>query len=85
VELRYCGDFHFQLESGHAMNSDHATLAEIVLDDASGALAIRCADRVFEWFEEWADELLRYALAHPHSMPAATTCGMTRPPSAQAA
>jgi RES domain len=32
TELRYCGEFHFQLESGHAMNNDHAELARIELD-----------------------------------------------------
>lgn len=70
VELRYCGDFHFQLESGHAMNNDHATLAAIEMNAANRAEAIRCADRVFDWFEEWTDELLRYALAHSKSTPA---------------
>jgi hypothetical protein len=64
VELRYLGEFHFRLESGHAMNNDHAELAAISLDDASRRDAIARADQVFEWFGGWTDELLAYALAH---------------------
>jgi hypothetical protein len=63
TELRYCGEFHFQLESGHAMNNDHAELAAIELDEASRRHALDCADRVFSWFSDWTNELLRYALA----------------------
>jgi hypothetical protein len=63
IELRYLGDFHLALESGHAMDGDdHRTLASIVLDDAARQ---RCEDlvaRVFELFEEWVAELLAYAL-----------------------
>ena len=60
-ELRYCGEFHFQLESGHAMNNDHAELAQIVLDPASRADAHDRVEQVFAWFADWTDELLRYA------------------------
>ncbi|HEY0817874.1 MAG TPA: hypothetical protein VGD46_03795 [Rhizobacter sp.] len=63
VELRYCGDFHFALESGHAMNNDHAELATIELSAEDVAQAIACADKVFAWFSEWTQELLSYALA----------------------
>lgn len=63
TELRYCGEFHFQLESGHAMNNDHIALAGIALDDATRRRAIECADQVFGWFEDWTRELHRYALA----------------------
>lgn len=63
TELRYCGEFHFQLESGHAMNNDHAELAEIALDDETRDQAIECVERVFLWFTEWTHELLSYALA----------------------
>lgn len=78
VELRYCGDFHFALESGHAMNNEHAVLARIELDEAQRADAITRADQVFTWFAEWTDELLAYALAtlasqQDQPMPAATT------------
>jgi hypothetical protein len=64
TELRYCGEFHFALESGHAMNNDHAALATLVLDDDTRARALACVDQVFGWFSEWTHELLRYALAH---------------------
>jgi hypothetical protein len=63
VELRYLGEFHFQLESGHAMNNDHAELAAITLDESSGQDAIARADQVFAWFEGWIHELLAYAQA----------------------
>lgn len=61
VELRYCGDFHFRLESGHAMNNEHAQLARIVLDVPTRADAIERVDQVFTWFADWTHELLRYA------------------------
>lgn len=60
-QLRYLGDFHFQLESGHAMNNDHADLAAIALDDTLRADAIRRVDQVFAWFADWTDELHRHA------------------------
>lgn len=63
TELRYCGEFHFQRESGHAMNSDHATLATIALDESTRKQAIECVDLVFQWFGDCTSELLRYALA----------------------
>jgi hypothetical protein len=62
VELRYLGEFHFQLESGHAMNNEHAELARITLSDEQRADAIARADQVYEWFGAWTDELLAYAL-----------------------
>jgi hypothetical protein len=61
ARLPYCGEFHFSLESGHAMNSDHAELARIELSDAQRADAMRRCDQVFSWFTAWTDELLRYA------------------------
>lgn len=63
ILLRYLGEFHFRLESGHAMNNDHAVLAQIALDDATRAQALEAADLVFGWFEGWTDELLRFAMA----------------------
>jgi hypothetical protein len=60
-ELRYLGDFHFALESGHAMNNDHAELAAIELNDADRADALRRVDAVYALFEGWVDELLAYA------------------------
>ncbi len=61
TELRYCGEFHFRLESGHAMNHDHAELAGIGLSEAQRADAIARADQVFAWFADWTHELLAYA------------------------
>ncbi|MBC7939440.1 MAG: hypothetical protein H7Z19_06685 [Chitinophagaceae bacterium] len=67
VELRYLGEFHFQLESGHAMNNDHADLAAITLDESSRGDAMQRVDAVFELFTGWADELLSFALSRqPH-------------------
>lgn len=68
-ELRYCGEFHFALESGHAMNNDHAELAVITLTEAQRQDAIGRVDQVFAWFEAWADELLAFAL-QPRRKPA---------------
>ncbi len=62
VELRYLGEFHFNLESGHAMNNDHAELAVLTLDEAERADAIERSTRVFELFKGWTEELHRYAL-----------------------
>lgn len=64
VELRYLGDFHFRLESGHAMNNEHAALAAIELDDdAQRADALARVDAVFDGFTAWTQELHAYALA----------------------
>ena len=43
------------------MNSDHAELAEIVLDPALRADAHDRVEQVFAWFADWTEELLRYA------------------------
>jgi hypothetical protein len=65
VELRYCGDFHFSRESGHAVNADHAALARVELTETQRAHFKRQVDDVFSWFADWTHELLRYALANP--------------------
>ena len=62
TELRYLGEFHFQLESGHAMNNDHLELARITLSDELRADAIARADQVYAWFTDWTHELLRFGL-----------------------
>jgi hypothetical protein len=67
VQLRYCGDFHFDRESGHTVGADHAELAAIELDADSRARMLAQVDEVFELFEAWTHELLRYALRHPSS------------------
>ena len=46
TELRYCGEFHFLLVSGHAMNNDHAEMAGITLDAEPRAKATECVDDV---------------------------------------
>jgi hypothetical protein len=61
TELRYCGEFHFRLESGHAMNNDHAELACIALTAAERMDALNRVDQVFAFFTEWTHELLRFA------------------------
>jgi hypothetical protein len=60
-ELRYLGAFHFALESGHAMNNEHATLARITLDTSQRADALARVDQVFAWFARWTHELLAFA------------------------
>jgi len=64
-ELRYCGPFHFNMESGHAVGADHQALANITLSAADQAHCIALVDEVFDAFEAWTHELLRYAQAHP--------------------
>jgi len=65
VQLRYCGEFHFNLESGHAVNADHSALARAGITDIERAHFKRQVDDVFAAFAEWTHELLRYALANP--------------------
>lgn len=72
VELRYLGEFHFQLESGHAMNNEHAELAKIGMDDASRRDALERVELVFAWFQRWTEELLQFAVnanAAPNGIP----------------
>lgn len=66
-ELRYCGPFHFNLESGHAVGADHKALANIALSAQDRARCLSMVDEVFSVFEAWTHELLRYALSHPSS------------------
>lgn len=63
VDLRYCGAFHFALESGHAMNNDHARLAGITLTAVQRQDAHFRVASVFDHFTEWTHELLRFAQA----------------------
>jgi hypothetical protein len=68
TELRYCGEFHFSKESGHAMTNDHAMIAKIEMDEKTRVEAIEKVNLVFAWFTEWTEELLAYAkqnLNHP--------------------
>lgn len=61
IELRYCGEFHFGLESGHSVGSDHAEIVKIPLDEATQARCLALVDEVFALFESWTHELLSYA------------------------
>ncbi|MBW4553451.1 MAG: hypothetical protein KME35_20405 [Aphanocapsa sp. GSE-SYN-MK-11-07L] len=61
IELRYCGEFHFGLESGHSVGSDHIEIAEIPLDESTQANCLFLVEKVFELFEDWTHELLSHA------------------------
>ena len=64
ITLRYLGDFHFRLETGHAMSgADHRELAAIALDATERELCLKQVAQVFDYFAEWTDELLTYAAA----------------------
>jgi hypothetical protein len=63
ITLRYLGDFHFSLETGHAMSgADHRELAAIMLDDVQRARCVTLVSQVFEYFEAWTNELLAFAV-----------------------
>lgn len=64
-QLRYCGPFHFELESGHAVGADHRALVSVKLDESARARCRWMIDEVYAAFEGWTHELLRYAQAHP--------------------
>jgi hypothetical protein len=68
IELRYCGEFHFALESGHSVGSDRLEIAEIVLDEATQTRCLFLVDEVFALFESWTHELLSYAREHSHDL-----------------
>ncbi|MBB6092472.1 hypothetical protein HNQ60_001350 [Povalibacter uvarum] len=71
VSLRYLGDFHFNLETGHSMgHDDHRELAEIALDAGQRERCIKLVAEVFHLFKNWTNELLAYAigeLIHPQT------------------
>lgn len=64
IELRYCGEFHFNLESGHAMGSDRLEMIKIRLDESTQARCLYLVDEVFALFEAWTNELLDCAKNH---------------------
>lgn len=63
-QLKYCGNFHFQLESGHSMGTDHADLARVSMLPPQRERCKALVNEVFDLFEAWTYELLRYATAH---------------------
>jgi hypothetical protein len=65
VQLRYCGPFHFNRESGHTFGADHRELARVALHEPERKRYKIYVDEVFSAFEAWTHELLRYARAHP--------------------
>jgi hypothetical protein len=65
TNLRYCGTYHFERETGHSIGADHQALVSIALDEETRARCIQLVDRVFDLFTQWTHELLNYALAHP--------------------
>jgi hypothetical protein len=63
IELRYLGDFHLALESGHARDGDdHRTLAAIELSDDERLRCDWLNASVFALFTDWVAELHDYAL-----------------------
>lgn len=64
IELRYCGEFHFALESGHSAGSNLNAIALILLDESTQARCLSLVDQVFGLFESWTYELLYYAKGH---------------------
>lgn len=60
-QLRYLGHFHFDLEAEHTGAGDHESLAQIELDEATQRRTIEMVDEVYRLFEDWMEELLRYA------------------------
>lgn len=63
TELRYLGHYHFNLEAEHTGAGDHESLARIELDEETRRGAVHMVEEVFELFEDWADEVLRFAYA----------------------
>ncbi|MFC5743016.1 hypothetical protein [Dyella tabacisoli] len=76
TDLRYCGDFHLALESGHAQNGDHAELARISLSEDLRLRCLTLVDQVFEAFTAWTYEAadhIRRASADKLFIPPAIT------------
>ncbi|HYO99975.1 MAG TPA: hypothetical protein VER76_07275 [Pyrinomonadaceae bacterium] len=78
VELRYLGHFHSNLEAEHTGAGDHESLAQIELDDESRRRALEMVSEVFRLFEDWAEEVLRFAVARLSER--ATAVVMALPP-----
>jgi hypothetical protein len=61
TELRYCGQHHFNLESGHTMGADHREMAAIEIAEATNERCIWLIEEVFDIFTHWTWELLCFA------------------------
>lgn len=63
IELRYLGHFHANLEAEHTGAGDHELLLQVELDDETRRRTVEMVEEIFALFEDWADEVLRYAYA----------------------
>lgn len=63
VDLRYLGHFHLSLEAGHTGAGDHSSLARIELDAETQRRSLEMVHEVFDLFADWAEEVLRFAVA----------------------
>jgi hypothetical protein len=63
AELRYLGHFHSALEAGHTGAGDHESLALIELDAGARRKTLASVDEIFDLFSDWAEEVLRFAVA----------------------
>lgn len=63
AELRYLGHFHSALEAAHTSAGDHESLARIELDEQTQRRAVEMVDEIFDLFSDWAEEVLRFAVA----------------------
>lgn len=65
-EYQYFGEFHFKLETGHAVGEAdaEAVLKNIELSNSTLQECFDLVEKVFEMFTEWAEELHLYARKH---------------------
>jgi hypothetical protein len=63
LELRYLGHFHSALEARHTGAGDHESLAQIELDERTRRKTLASVDEIFALFSDWAEEVLRFAVA----------------------
>lgn len=66
-EYIYFGQFHLNVETGHAVGGEdaEAQLAAIVLNPELNQQALQVVNHVFEIFTNWLDEMLIYAQTRP--------------------
>lgn len=66
-EYIYFGQFHLNVETGHAVGDEdtEAQLAAIVLSAKMQQQALEAVNHVFELFTSWLDEMLTYAQTRP--------------------
>ena len=81
VELRYLGHYHSNLEAEHTGAGDHDALARLELDDETRQRALQMVEEVFRLFGDWAEEVLRFAVARLSERASA----LTLPPQTDAA